>query len=83
MLKNKYKVIGVMSGTSLDGIDLICVTFNFENGCVFQIHEFETVGYDDVWENKLKNLVHLSVDELKVVDDSYTEYLAQTINNFG
>ena len=82
MLKTKYKVIGVMSGTSLDGVDLIYATFSFEKVWKFSIHHSETLPYNKYWVDILKSLVTLSKDELKRVDVNYTFYLAKIINNF-
>ncbi|HMC02441.1 MAG TPA: anhydro-N-acetylmuramic acid kinase [Flavobacteriaceae bacterium] len=82
MLNAKYKVIGVMSGTSLDGIDLVSVTFVFEDGWTFKIHEFETIKYNSDWKLKLKDLVNISINEIKTIDEEYTLYLAEVINDF-
>jgi anhydro-N-acetylmuramic acid kinase len=82
MLINKYKVIGVMSGTSLDGIDLVYVTFLFADTWEFEIHKFETVKYNSDWTTKLKDLVKFSPQELKAIDEEYTLYLSEIINAF-
>jgi len=82
MLINKYKVVGVMSGTSLDGIDLVYVTFNFEDEWTFEIHEFETIKYTSDWISQLKDLVRFSSQELKAIDEDYTLYLSEIINAF-
>jgi anhydro-N-acetylmuramic acid kinase len=82
MIKSKYKVIGVMSGTSLDGIDLAYIEFCFDTTWSFKIIKGVTVSYSEKWSNILKNLVSNSVDELKEIDVEYTEYLANVISNF-
>ncbi len=82
MLKTKYKVIGVMSGTSLDGVDLIYTTFNFDTIWKFSIHHSKTVAYNNYWLDILSRLVTMSEDELKSVDKKYTLYLAKIISNF-
>ena len=61
MFKETYNVIGVMSGTSLDGIDLAHVHFSIVNGkWSFNIYETETVSYDNDWLNKLKTAIDFS-----------------------
>ncbi|TDY11609.1 anhydro-N-acetylmuramic acid kinase [Meridianimaribacter flavus] len=82
MIKETFKVIGVMSGTSLDGIDLIYVQFNFDEKWTYTIYTTETVSYTQYWENTLKHLVSNSKQELKDIDDGYTVYLAEVINSF-
>ena len=57
MIKSNYKVIGVMSGTSLDGIDLVYAAFNFDINWRFEIICAETIPYDKHWVKKLKDLV--------------------------
>ena len=52
--KQKYKVIGLMSGTSLDGVDIACCTFFFKNQWQFNIEKAETIKYPASWLKKLK-----------------------------
>lgn len=82
MTKNYYNVIGVMSGTSLDGIDLASITVTFEDKCEFKIHQSETVTYSYRWINKLKALTSLSLQEIKLLDKEYTTYLGEIISDF-
>ena len=79
---DKYAVIGVMSGTSLDGIDLVYLTFNINGIWRFKIHKSETVRYSSYWKNKLQDLISLSKEDLKKTDIEYTLYLSQIINEF-
>lgn len=82
MIKTEYKVIGVMSGTSLDGVDLIYATFNLDTIWKFSIHHTVTIAYNNYWLDILGRLVTLSQVELKSIDENYTLYLASLINNF-
>lgn len=77
-----YNVIGVMSGTSLDGIDLAHITFDFDGNWKFQIHCAETFPYAKIWKEKLDKLVSFNKDDLKLIDEDYTVYLSDVINRF-
>jgi anhydro-N-acetylmuramic acid kinase len=82
MRKREYNIIGVMSGTSLDGIDLVSVNFQFNDVWSFKIINSETIEYNREWYNTLKNLVAYSIEKLQEIDEDYTRYLAEIINNF-
>lgn len=82
MEKKEYHVIAVMSGTSLDGLDIIYVTFLFDDGWKFRIPHSVTLPYDASWKEKLKCLVELTSEELKEIDEAYTLYLSEKINEF-
>jgi len=83
MFKETYNVIGVMSGTSLDGIDLARINFSIKNGkWSFEILENETVPYPVDWLNKLKVAVGFSSEELTKLNDDYTDYLGNVIKSF-
>jgi len=83
MKKENYNVIGVMSGTSLDGIDLAHLVFiNQDNSWKFEILESETISYSEDWILKLKNAVTFSADELVELNKKYTQLLGNTIADF-
>ena len=61
MFKEKYTTIGVMSGTSLDGVDLAHIVFTVKNNkWEFQILESETISYTTYLLNKLKIAFYFS-----------------------
>jgi anhydro-N-acetylmuramic acid kinase len=83
MLKESYKVIGVMSGTSLDGVDLAHIHFTVvRDKWQYEILESETVSYNDDWLNKLRTAVDFSKAELKQLNQDYTLLLGNIIKNF-
>ncbi|CDF80498.1 anhydro-N-acetylmuramic acid kinase [Formosa agariphila KMM 3901] len=82
MIKKRFKVIGVMSGTSLDGVDIIYASFKFTNSWEFSILKAETVSYSNDWLDVLKHLVKRTKAELKIIDADYTVYLANLIKEF-
>ena len=82
MLKTEYNVIGVMSGTSLDGIDLVYTTFSFDKNWKFTIYHTETIAYNNYWFDILERLVDFSIEELHGIDKKYTLYLSKVISEF-
>ncbi len=83
MLKESYKVIGVMSGTSLDGVDLAHIHFTvIDRKWHYKILECETVSYDEDWLNKLRTAVDFSKAELKHLNQDYTLLLGNIIKTF-
>jgi anhydro-N-acetylmuramic acid kinase len=82
MLKPNYNIVGVMSGTSLDGIDIIHTSFVLEDYWKFKIHHTETVKYSNKWKAILSQLVSKSLNDLEKIDVLYSEYLASKILDF-
>lgn len=82
MLRNEYFVIGVMSGTSLDGIDLAYIRFNLNEAWKFEILKAETISYSNEWIKTLSNLSKLEIERIAEIDVAYTNYLASVINDF-
>ncbi len=82
MIKTEYNIIALMSGTSLDGIDIIYVHFFYDNQWEFKIHNAETLKYPKQWKLTLSQLVAMPMHQLKQVDSEYSEYLANVISDF-
>lgn len=82
MIKAEYNVVAVMSGTSLDGIDIIHTVFSYDGDWNFKIFNAETRRYSNKWKNLLSSLVNKSLEELKEIDINYSKYLATEIQNF-
>ena len=83
MIKETYNVIGIMSGTSLDGIDLAHIHFAIkEDKWSYEILESETISYSTDWLNKLKVAVSFSNEELIKLNEEYTELLGIIIKSF-
>ena len=58
---DSFLVIGLMSGTSLDGLDLAYCRFKKNNGnWQFELLASESTGYNNEWLGNLKNAIHLS-----------------------
>jgi len=82
-MKNTIKyIIGVMSGTSLDGIDIAYVKISNTNNYKFEILNSTTVPYTKEWKLALKNGFHLKGEELTKLDADYGIFLGEIIQNF-
>lgn len=83
MKEENYNVIGLMSGTSLDGVDLAHIHFSVhDQKWTFDILESETVAYSPSWINRLKLAVDYSEIELEKINQEYTSLLASVISTF-
>ncbi|QTD37285.1 anhydro-N-acetylmuramic acid kinase [Polaribacter batillariae] len=82
MNKKKVFSIGVMSGTSLDGVDLVYANFEKSSYSNFEILHATTIPYSLEWKQLLQNAMDLSNKELKDLDVVYGKYLGKIINHF-
>lgn len=78
-----YHVLGLMSGTSLDGLDMAyCVFTKREGQWTSKIVNALTVEYSKTWRNKLQESMHLSAEELRRLDTDYGKLLGQLAKRF-
>ena len=83
MIKKKWHIIGLMSGTSLDGLDIVYTEFReAECGYTFKLKYCETVPYSLEWENNLRNAFSASKNEIDALHINYGTYLGETVNTF-
>jgi anhydro-N-acetylmuramic acid kinase len=83
-MANKFwNVIGLMSGTSLDGLDIVYVEFSKNEGKFnFKLKAAETIPYSKAWKQNLRNAFDASEEELCKLDISYGNYLGAFVNSF-
>jgi len=79
--QKKY-CLGVMSGTSLDGVDICYVRFNYNDAFDFEILKAITYKYPDTWKLSLQNAFTTDKKSLKSLDIEYGNYLGGLINQF-
>jgi anhydro-N-acetylmuramic acid kinase len=77
----KY-VIGLMSGTSLDGLDIVYVKFNLNNISSYEILAAETIPYSVETIRKLKDAFNYSGEQLAELDARYGIFLGKQILSF-
>ena len=76
--------IGMMSGSSLDGLDLALVRFNEESGHYgFQILAAETLAYPKYWTQQLSEAFHKQPENLVQLDKDYGKYLGEQVMAFA
>ena len=79
----RYQALGVMSGTSLDGIDIVWVEFDKKNNhWNYSVLLGETLPYSEYWLKKLSNISDMSASEVQRADYEYTTYLNEIFRNF-
>jgi len=71
-----------MSGTSLDGVDLVHVHLVRETSWNFHVKVAQTVPYSDFWKQCLAGAMELDSDALSLLNAAYTQLLAQIITGF-
>jgi anhydro-N-acetylmuramic acid kinase len=79
-----YKVVGVMSGTSLDGVDLAYCHFHRENDqWSFEVKEAATVSYSNEWRKKLSTLHQKDALAFTTIHVEYGWYLGELVKQLA
>ena len=81
-MASKTNVIGLMSGCSLDGIDLVDADFWYDGKWHFEIIAKVNVDYNDEWRKKLADAFYYDKNQLKNIDYQYGKLLGQTTKRF-
>ena len=73
-----------MSGSSLDGLDIALVRFQYDgNNYDFSILDADTLPYSDEWKQQLADAFHKQPNELDTLDKAYGKYLGEQVKQFA
>lgn len=83
-MKENYNAIGLMSGTSLDGLDIVYVSFFYsvENQWSFKIKFAKTVSYPSKLKEKLANSKQLSGLDLMLLNNQLALFFGKCVTDF-
>jgi anhydro-N-acetylmuramic acid kinase len=79
----EYRAIGLMSGSSLDGLDIAFVVFNETGGkWTYKMEASDCKPYSSEWMERLKGATALSARDYMQLHAHYGHYLAEQVNDF-
>jgi anhydro-N-acetylmuramic acid kinase len=78
-----YRAIGLMSGSSLDGLDIAFAEFQEQAGkWSYEILQADCYPYSDQWMNRLKNAIVLPALDYQLLHAEYGHYIGGEVNKF-
>lgn len=78
-----YRAIGIMSGSSLDGLDIAFVEFLETSGTwQYEIKAADTQPYSAAWVEKLQNAHALNALDYQLLHTEYGHYIGEQVNEF-
>ena len=82
-MKKIFPVIGVMSGTSLDGLDIAYCEFSRDKrGWQYRIVFAETVAYSQEWKQRLAEVERMSASDLAFAHAEYGHLIGKEVKRF-
>lgn len=78
-----YKVIGLMSGSSLDGLDIAFVQLEEVRGqWTYQVLAADCVPYTEEWAHNLKHAQQMAVPDFLRLNTAYGRWMGEAVNKF-
>ncbi|OQP55751.1 anhydro-N-acetylmuramic acid kinase [Niastella koreensis] len=78
-----YRAIGLMSGSSLDGLDLAFIEFHESKGVwEYEIKAADCSPYSEEWAKKLKGAIELNALDYQLLHTEYGHYIGEQVNAF-
>lgn len=82
-MQQDFRVLGIMSGTSLDGVDLaLCEFNNSGTSPEYHLSRAVTIPFKPEWKQKLRNIEAGSAEELASLDFEFGRYLGSLAKDF-
>lgn len=80
---SRYNVIGTMSGTSLDGLDIAyCIFEFFDNQWTFNIDSATTISFPPDIKDKLNTATQSSALDLMKLNNDFGNFIGEAVNEF-
>ena len=86
---SNYKILGMISGSSLDGIDIAHCTFTFNKSSSgkkqlidWTLDETQTIPFESAWAERLKSAVKANALELLQLDREFGALLGKEASTF-
>ena len=78
-----YRAIGIMSGSSLDGLDIAFVEFHESAGnWQYEIKAADCYPYSGAWMKKLRGAIQLNALDYQLLHTEYGHYIGSQVNEF-
>jgi anhydro-N-acetylmuramic acid kinase len=78
-----YRAIGLMSGSSLDGLDIVFAEFEETGGrWTFSIEETACLPYEPDWQERLSRATLLDARDYQILHSEYGHYTGRKVNSF-
>ena len=81
-MTDSINIIGLMSGTSVDGLDVCYVSFPKNKIEEYEILNCATVDYPTDLKNQLNNIINYDQRKIKEIDLKFGEFIGLSINKF-
>ena len=89
-MQKTYRALGLMSGSSLDGLDIACCVFTINSSAVeiplkvasWKLEAAATIPYSSDWQLRLKNLPEESALAFAKTHVDFGHYLGKLVNTF-
>lgn len=80
----KYNIVGVMSGTSMDGLDIAHVSLEeqADGKWSYSINAYTTIAYEEKWRLRLSKLRHQNSIIFHKTDRFYGQFIGENIKQF-
>lgn len=82
MKKVDINVIGLMSGTSLDGLDICYVNFKYDGKWIYKIIQADSVDYPADLKEKLNSAQTMNAEQFARLHSDYGLYLGEKVKEF-
>jgi len=79
----QISAIGVMSGTSLDGLDIAHAIFSYkDNAWFYALGEYQEINYNNAWRERLSLVTKSSAEEFVKTHVAFGHFMGKKIDDF-